>query len=81
MSKIMVQMNKQPVHDGLHITRWEEEDRRGRKSKKKPKAVPEEKKTEEKSPRSSDENDQPRMSTKIWIALRDRDNPNTKDMQ
>lgn len=75
-------MNTQPVHDGQYIGRWEDEEtRRDRSKKTKPKAVPKEKHTEEKMPRSTDENDKPRISTKIWIALRDRDNPNRQQLQ
>lgn len=82
MAKIMVKMNVQPVHDGQYIGRWEDEETRKDRSKAaKPKALPTPKKTEEQVPRSTDENDQPRISTKIWIALRDKDNPNRAQLQ
>lgn len=82
MAKMTIRMNNQPVHDGQFIGRWEtEESREARTKRKKPKANPSEKKTTETTPRSTDENDQPRISTKIWIALRDRDNPNRQELQ
>lgn len=82
MAKLIVKMNNEPVHDGQFIGRWEnEETRKDRSKRNKPKAKPSEKKTKETTPRSTDENDQPRISTKLWIALRDRDNPNRQELQ
>lgn len=83
MAKIQVLFNKQPLHAGPKMLRFEDEDAISDRSikKRKPKAVKKTKTTEELVPRSTDENDQPRVSTKIWIALRDRDNPNRQQIQ
>lgn len=82
MAKILVPMNR-PVHDGQYVTRFEDEDTVSDRAikKRKPKAVQKPKSTSEQVPRSTDENDQPRVSTKLWIALRDKDNPNRQQLQ
>lgn len=71
-----ITVNMQPDHDGQYITRWDTD---RDPNDKKPTATPEEKKTSEVAPRSTDENDQPRVSTKIWIALRDKENRNYRE--
>jgi len=74
--KLMVDMR--PLYDGRRLKRWEEEeDPRGLL----PKAKKRQKKTKESEPRTTDENDKPRMKTRLWIALRDRDNPNRRQLQ
>lgn len=68
-------------HDGSYITRWEDEEDRKHDSRVKPKAKKRRKETEEVEPRTTDENDKPRMKTSLWLALRDRDNPKRRQLQ
>lgn len=67
--KISVGLN---AHEGRRLTRWADDDRRV--SKKKPTVTKELKEKNDVSVSPIDAEHKPRMSTKIWIALRDRNN-------
>lgn len=80
--KMMVDMRGlNTKHDGSRITRWKDEEDRKHDSTLKPKAKKRAKETVEVEPRTTDENDRPRMKTSLWLALRDRDNPKRRQLQ